>query len=319
MEAKLEPVSSIPKMGKAGQETDRRLICFLAAPCSTDLTVIRQVLLERGVRAVVPSEVSPRTPLLLEHLADLIARSDFVLAVLDSGSVNANVAFELGCAYGLGKRALLLAPPDTTSIPFDLDSFPIFRLDPRNRTAMGYVVDQALASEDRAMPRLTHRYTGRRRDRQVVRDLLAEVERRGDALTESEAQRLIETALQAAGVQAVARSPHPDKGADLAIWDDDLYPLVGAPILIEIKRRVASVGEVRDAAQQVLAYLQSSNAMWALVIFLSGNPPKAALAESKAFPIRFLSLTEFLQSLATRGLVELVRELRKQWAHGREP
>lgn len=62
-----------------------------------------------------------------ESWTDTIIRavrsSDVVIGLLDPGSSNANVLFELGLAVGAGKTVILLAQPDAV-IPVDLQTFP---------------------------------------------------------------------------------------------------------------------------------------------------------------------------------------------------
>jgi nucleoside 2-deoxyribosyltransferase len=54
-----------------------------------------------------------------EHAADIISESDLLIAILDSKQSNSNIYFELGYAFGLGKRILVVVPPEL-ALPTDL-------------------------------------------------------------------------------------------------------------------------------------------------------------------------------------------------------
>src|SRR4051812_44681471 len=86
--------------------------CFLSTDLRTDTSKVREALEEKGVRwtdvAGAPPSIS-----ILETIRQAIKRSSFVCALLGFEPVDeANRAFEIGLAHGLGKPIFLIISED---------------------------------------------------------------------------------------------------------------------------------------------------------------------------------------------------------------
>src|SRR5882724_5388185 len=100
---------------------ERRSIktCFVAAPRGVPLVVLRESLLVRGIQPLIPEELSLGTDWASE-IQRQIAQADLVIGILPKGRQSAWVLFELGQAFALGRRILLIASPKSEGVPFTL-------------------------------------------------------------------------------------------------------------------------------------------------------------------------------------------------------
>ncbi len=82
--------------------------CFITAPAGANLEVLTEALRQRDVRVVVPESLEPGAEFGAEIL-NLIAGVDLVIGVLTRERRSEWVLFELGLAWGRGKRVVLFA------------------------------------------------------------------------------------------------------------------------------------------------------------------------------------------------------------------
>jgi len=90
--------------------------CFISAPAGADLSVLRHLLRDRGLRVLVPHDLDVGTDWTSEAQKQL-SRADLVIGVLGSERQSRWVLFEMGQASALGRRILLITPPHSEPIP----------------------------------------------------------------------------------------------------------------------------------------------------------------------------------------------------------
>src|ERR1035437_4580633 len=81
-------------------------------------------------------------------------RRALFIAILTPESPSPNVLFEIGCAYGLQKQLLIMAPRGV-SLPTDIQELQYIRADAQNREALSFALDQALAPKKSSSQRKT--------------------------------------------------------------------------------------------------------------------------------------------------------------------
>lgn len=221
--------------------------CFISAPLEADLSGLRAALEARGVRVLVPQDLSVGADWVSE-IQKQIARADLVIGVITAERHAPWVLFELGQASALRRRIVLITAPKTDPIPFSLHQFVVLRIDPNNSEAIGFALDQLMAAPEPAKERKTLAKSatglGPKADA-----LIAQLESSLAAGSWTALEQVVAEALRAAGADVVATSPERDVGADFAVWSDVLEPFVGNPLLIEIKTRLTS----KTAANPCLA------------------------------------------------------------------
>jgi hypothetical protein len=119
--------------------------CYVSAPAGVSLNVLRESLLSHDIRPLIPEDLSVGTDLASETQRQL-AQADLVIGVLPRGKQSLWVLFELGQAFALGRRILLIASPKSESIPFALQRLLVLRIEPSNRSAIDFALDQLLSA-----------------------------------------------------------------------------------------------------------------------------------------------------------------------------
>lgn len=97
--------------------------CFISAPAGARLDVLRASLESRGVRLLVPRDLTVGADWTFEIHKEL-SRADLVIGVLTSDRQSQAVFFELGQASALGRRILILAPPKAGPLPIPVAPIP---------------------------------------------------------------------------------------------------------------------------------------------------------------------------------------------------
>ena len=289
--------------------------CYIASPPGLDLRHLRASLIERGIRVILPVDFSPGVNLSAE-IPRGIAEADLVIGILTRERRSQWVLFELGQASAMGRQIVLLAPPNLGSIPSNLSGFLVLRTNLQNRSAIDFALDQLLAapSPSSVKPPVTRRTSqglGTRAD-----DLLRDYR---SAMSSNEPQRLervVFEALRGPDVEVIEESRARDGGVDLAIWSDRLQQFVGNPLLVEIKSRIAGIGDARRAAEQLSLASSTAGTGWALLLY--GEGPSEHELASKALPPTVLvrSIPALLEEMRDRSFVEIVRDLRNRRVHG---
>ena len=234
--------------------------CYVSAPSGIKLDALRESLLAHGLRPLVPDELSVGTDWATE-IQKQLAQVDLVIGVLDHGRQLQWVLFELGQAWALGRRIILIAPPGSDPLPFPLQRLLFLRIDLENREAIDFALDQFLLAPSRAEERATSRSKDFHPLGDMADTLLAEVDH---ILTSGDWRSLeatIATALRESGADVVVAGPNSDYGADLAVWSDVLEPFVGNPFLIEIKARIPGRNAAELSLHQITSYLADISQM----------------------------------------------------------
>jgi hypothetical protein len=288
--------------------------CYISAPPGANLTDLHDSLMQRGIRVVVPQDISFGSDW-SEKIRSEISRADLVIGVLTNERRSQWVLFELGQAYAMGRQILLIAPPKIGAIPSSLSRFLVLRVHLKNRSAIDFALDQLLASPSPGVQRAAKRKTAHGLGAKAS-DLLNDLD---TALSDNDyrgLERIVVEALQSSGAEVVAEAPNPELRADLAIWSDALQPFVGNPLLIEIKARIRNSKEAREIAQQLAAATTAAGTGWGLLLYGEGPPLQTLPYKSLPPTILVHSLSSLIEQLRRRSFVEVVRDLRNRRVHG---
>lgn len=285
--------------------------CFITAPAGANLEVLTDALRQRGVRVVVPESLEPGAEFGAEIL-NLITGVDLVIGVLTRARRSEWVLFELGLAWGRGKRVVLFAPPNSVHLPSSVRGVLTVRANPSNREAVAFALDQLLAAPEPARtpvsPPKETRPLGSAAET-YLQGSLAQVAN----VSSADLEALVAHALREAGVDVVTHSEPRDLGVDLAIWSDALQPSVGNPLLVEIKARLPTPRAAADAAQHLSKYVAAAGGLWGLLLYRDGPDELRGLPPN----VLALSIETLFRRLERRSFEEIVRDLRNSRVHGR--
>lgn len=280
-----------------------------------DLTVLRRALRVRGVDVLVPQDLTAGSDLADEIQAQ-IAQVSLVIGVLSGKDSSQWVLFELGIAAALGRRILLITPPDAEPIPFSPRHMLVLRVAPDNEEAIGFALDQILSApermiDDKSSQRKASRGLGEKAD-----ELWGSLEHSLAVNDWKGVENVVSEALKYSDTDVVVTSPRRDKGADFAVWSDLLETLVGNPLLVEVKSRIRRREDALRITNQIAAYVSGSGSQWALLLYGEGPDPDSNWWAQTSPNVLVLPLKSFLEGLRSRTFPELVRDLRNSRVHG---
>jgi len=289
--------------------------CFISAPAGARLGTLRAALGARGIRVIVPEELTADSDWRGQTRSQL-AHADLVIGVLTPERRSQWVLFELGQAWAFGRRIVLIAPAKSEPAPSPLQGVLVLRVDPENRQALDFALDQLLAAPPPADPSGQVKRPDRSGLGNKADELLAELHGALVSGDPAAVERITGAALRASGTDLVVEGPAPDRGADFAVWSDVLEPLVGNPLLIEVKSRVREPQEVRVALKQLATAAAAGSARWALLLYGEG-PTGGDSAWTNVPPnVLVLSLASLFEALRTRPFPDVIRDLRNERVHG---
>jgi hypothetical protein len=291
--------------------------CFISAPAGANLKMLREVLDEKGVRVIVPEQLPPGETW-SSGISSILSDVDLVIGVLTRARGSDSVLFELGQAWALGRQIVLFTPPKFTAIPSDLQRFLVIRTSLSNREAISFALDQLLAAPAPEQRLKSSRESEVHSLGERAYELLREARDATAARQGSQLEELVARAIGESGVDVIAVAPiFGETEADLAIWSDALQPLVGNPLLIEIKRALRPE-DAHRAVQRFSAAIRSSGARWGL--FLYGEGPEGKKAWKSVPPnVLVMSVRTLLGEMETRPFVDIVKEQRNRRVHGALP
>ena len=292
--------------------------CYVSAPRGVPLEVLRHSLLSHRITPLIPEELSFGTDWASETQRQL-SQADLVIGVLPKGRQSSWVLFELGQAFALGRRIVLIASPKSEEIPFAMQRLLVLRIEPDNREAIDFALDQLLSAPPEA-PQEHNRKPFNPIALAEQADVF--IKRFGHAQqssSESELLRLLADALESSGVDAVVEHSAQERGVDIAVWSDVLEPFVGNPLLIEIKGNIRDKKMAESALRQVSLFLGESGTRWALLLYGEGPPPDSRIWNKCPPNVLIMPVRSLLEALRTQSFPEIVRDMRNRRVHSVRP
>jgi hypothetical protein len=290
-----------------------QLKCYISAPANFDLTKVEAILDKQKVEHHSFYDFSIGTT-----FSDLVRRkirdSDFIIAVLQSE--NSNVLFELGVAEGLRKPTFILVDKEF-KVPFFLDTKLYYQTNFKDLS----LIDLALSNFilDIGGKKKT---SVRKEDKDTLTvdetsDTLIRIDNLRKNPNEREIFALIKETFSKIDIQNVSISEtSDDKGVDLVIRSKNLTPYFGNPIFVEVKAGNLNAERIFEAQQQLLKYLQNTEAKGAIVIYLDRNNKRFDNTKSIYPSILLFDLEDFINGIASEGFEKLLIDKRNKAAHG---
>jgi hypothetical protein len=301
------------------KETGNIKTCFVSAPRGIPLDVLRESLLAHGIRPLVPQELAPGTDWASELQRELV-QADLVVGILPTRRQSAWTLFELGQAWALKRRILVIAPPGSEPLPSTLQRLLVLRIAPDNRQAIDFALEQLLSAPPeppfREEAKIPYEPTVLGVHADALLNTLAQLVQSGSGL---DFEKLVADAIRGSGTDVVVESPERDRGADLAVWSDVLEPFVGNPLLVEVKLKIRTKARAGEVFRQLSSYLGASDIRWALLVYADGPPPEDRFWRACPPNILFTPARALFEGLRTRTFPEIVRDLRNRRVHSVGP
>ena len=307
--------------------------CFISAPFGQKVDSVIKALTATGIEAHRFDSLRPGASI-TESLLREIRRSDLVCAILPEQVMSASVFYEIGLAVGLGLPVIVLAET-TASLPFDLAQLPVGRIsfadsatiDRAIRAMLPRVKPAVLPRAESAQKVVSSGGTELRPPSPQRKKLSAQlfdpkqVNARLDALRAHgssgfQFENLIAGLFAEAGFLVSSERQEHDRGVDLALWLDEITPVIRNPVLVECKTDLSGYEKWSAAEAQLRQYLSVADATCGVLISLNPLPANIPRYTSSIPMVVTFSATDIIRFIATRELGrELVRR-RNAAVHG---
>jgi hypothetical protein len=242
--------------------------------------------------------------------------ADFVCAVLPAGYSLDNVIIGIGLALGRQCPVLVFAEPEV-KVPFELRSLNYVTARLSERESVGKALQSLLPTLAKAS------HHGRRLLIYSKLKTLAasDVEkvfsrlRNGHRLSEMDFQQLVAEIFRKAGVR-LASSSTPDQGIDLSVWIDELEPIFGNPILVEVKAGRLSQSQIDDAYHYRSYHLIRSNLLLGIVVYSDVEGKEFTIPMPGLPLVVCFSIEELVDHLRSGTLSKALVNIRNRAAQG---
>lgn len=293
---------------------------FLSAPSTADVSTIRRLLEEEGVRAITAEELVDLGQTQREVLTEAIGNSDRMIAVVPDLPDHSNVLFELGLGIGLGKNVLLITGRNSNSAP-DLMGIPFLRAGLDDEAALRFGLMHFLREDHGAKPhRKASSARGPNAETAPIEKLatrLVDAYRGARTNSHDDMVRIVESALRASGAEVVnstlSNGSSVLRHVDLGVWTNDFLPWTDKPIVVEVKRHIDDPSAARKVCLQLQEFASASAAAWGLLVY--GTVSELADAEIRRHAILAIPLEELLVRLQRSSLGEVLFRLRNEVVH----
>lgn len=288
--------------------------CFVSAPVTVDLSVLKNTLEAEGIKPVLPFELNLRGANFREQIEKAIKKAKLFIAVLSSTADNLNVLFELGYASAARKRIAVIQDR-AFELPPNVSGFPVLKsgIDDEDQLLSflrEFVRQQKTTTTESQNLAKTKPLSGR------ATQLIRHLKTFGHHATEKELESVLMDAFRESGIRAIAESSTRRRGYDFALWVDELEYPIGNPILVELKSRL-TMATARALRNDFLARKETMVGKALLVVFVSGPPDTDLSRIQTAAPlVLFISTSRLLSALEDRSLAQFVRTERNKVAHG---
>jgi hypothetical protein len=119
-----------------------------------------------------------------------------------------------------------------------------------------------------------------------------------------------------AGLLVISEAAVANRRVDFAIWSDALQPVMGNPLLVEVKGELRGTDALRKAAQQLSAVTSAAGTGWGSLLYGDALIADERLLLSVPPNVLVLSLSSLFEEMRGRPFAEIVKDLRNRRVHG---
>lgn len=301
---------------------NEKLKCFISASYDTDLSFVKNILAENNIDTFDLYDFSIGDSV-QQILKQKLRQADFALFVVSND--NPNVIYEMGVCEGLGKQHFIFLEKDF-KIPFYIENKLFIRTDLRNREFLQLSIQKILHSVKKKTSK-ARKSISKEKSREVshsnktkenLTSYLNQIRNLRESGNGRELEYVIEEIFKTIQLNYVENSTNKDKGVDFALWSDKLGKIVGNPIIVEVKYGNLTSSTFRNAEQQLLRYVDRTDAKVAILLYLDKQGKKYKLQSSLNPLIIGYDIEDFVIDLMNQSFESLILNQRNKIAHGIE-
>jgi hypothetical protein len=290
---------------------------YISTSRQTDIRPVRQALESCGVKVFSPDQLNLPGRSLAQITRTAMTDADIIILVSDP--IEVGFAFyEAGFAQALKKPTVALLSKDTAVEPWIARGIPYLRLDPSATDSVDFIVNQILALPHPGLSPKKIEGAQTKPIGHLADELLEQLRASGKRILEQRLAEIITAAVQASGVRSVSQrglDGKGERGADIAVWSDDLSPWIANPLPIDLKLHLDRSQSLLASSIQTPKATEGTGALWTLVIYLTSAIP----LEPAFLPpnVLVMQAEAFVKALKEKSFGDLMRELRNERVHGR--
>lgn len=287
--------------------------CFIISSQKQYILGVVDLLRDKGINIIHP--LLDFGVNLIDSLENAIKESDFVFCIVNQNT-DKNQLFELGLARGLQKPIFLVAEDDNL-LPFSINNFIYVKARIDDINAISYNLEYFLQNTKRKKTVVESKKTKVNVCENIpdINLILSKIYEPN--ISEYDMLSMIENLLlNYQDITVVSQNRNINKGADLAIWIDDLELILGGPILIELKNRAKLSNDFFiKAKNQMLSYLHATNSPVGIIVY-NGDSKKCEILDNSQLPlVIYMELKTFIYYITERKLARFLIEKRNKAAH----
>lgn len=261
---------------------------------------------------------APHARALLDELPEV----SLAIFVVNNQRQALNSSVELGIALAVGLPIVILAGPEA-ELPDIARRLPVLRVDVDDPDGLKRVlaaVSEVSSAVNLAPPGAS------KPPKEDARRLLddwnngpaRQLESRshpGGERSEAIAEWIVADVFRSAGIRAVREPGGGRAGTDFVVWDREMEPFVGSPLLVEVVGGSWSPRRLDLKIRELTEYLaQLGSRRWALLI-LAADSDEPLVSEHEHAPVLVISLEDLLKRLQKESFADIVRMLRNERVH----
>lgn len=296
--------------------------CFVVAPFGLDLDSLESILKSQGLRPSRLDNLRPGSDL-LTAAAEAIKKSDLVCAVIPSKhGKDPNLMFELGLAIGVNQdKPVIIILDQDVELPPDLQGSLYVRASLTDLRNQGPRLEQAIRSAVSSHRIRKSARLKKKRIRINIQNAHAHLEEikniSGTGGIGQLFERFVLDLFKEAGYQASGESDAQDRGADIALWVDDLQSTLGNPILLQTKTGILDQSGIRQELDQLRHYVEVAQSRCGILVYFDLEG-RSFIGSPTGWPLTFcLSVEEVIESLSAGSFSTDLLQRRNRAVHGK--
>lgn len=285
--------------------------CYVISPPGKHIPNLKRNLVKLGIRTLEPIFTFGEN--IAEELQKTIRKADFVIGYISKDGFAEDSCFEMGVAVACGKPLFIISEPQANQPQF-LKRFPYVITDFQNSEIFDFHLKAFLSHfKDKMKVEMNKsQQIDLTDERQKFSKLLSE-NRTGSTFIEFE--KLVQSIVSYAGVtEGLEVSQHGDQFYDIALWIDEIEPIVANPILIEVKFSQKNLR--KEFFERFHNQLLKSGSHFGIIVVPSLEQ-YSSLMPSPSWPaILLISIEELIELVEKRQLSKRIISYRNQISHG---
>ena len=295
-----------------------RLKCFISANHKVKLTHIKNILIENDIDSFDMYDISIGDSI-QETVKSKLKEADFALFILTQNGTNS--IYELGVCEGLNKEYFVIVDKNVEP-PFFIKNRLFLRADVSKEESMEESIIKLINDIKKRSIRPKKRKSIPKENfspysKEVqgkLKNHLPLIKNLRTAKNNQLLEQAIMKIFKEINLNYIENDTNKNKGVDFAIWNNRLGKTIGNPIIIEVKQGDL-VRRKKEIQEQLLRYIEKSEAKVAILLYLDSNDKRIKIEESVKPLIFAYDIEDFINELISRSFESIILNQRNKIVH----